>query len=161
MARFVKVWHKKICYNLVARNERMEVTIIVNLKKSVSLEKIVADGKLEKYLKRYLKSCRPPPDADPKKDFGTFPNLAGFCRWLGCGISEVDALRLSHPHAADWLNAVMEDEAFNGSVRVSPTLLSAYLKRRLGYSDKIEAVSDAECGEVRVIFEHDISEDGE
>ena len=130
------------------------------LKQSVSLSEAVENGQLRKYLKRYLKSCRPAPDADPKKDFGRFPNLAGFCRWLGCGISEVDTLRLSHPTEADWLNAVMEDEAINGCAHLSPTLLSAYLKRRLGYAEKGEAVSGAECGEMRVIFEHDISEDG-
>ena len=120
----------------------------------------MANGQLQKYLKRYLKSCLPPPEADPKKALGKFPNLAGFCRWLGCGISEVDALRLSHPREADWLNAVMEDEAFNCDAHVSPTLLSAYFKRRLGYSEKSDAISGAECGEMRVIFEHDISEDG-
>ena len=52
----------------------------------------------------------------------------------------------------------MEDEALNAS-SVSPTLITAYLKRRLGYAEKPEA-SSAECGDVRVIFEHDITEDG-
>ncbi len=160
MAHLVRGWHGALCYNMVARKQRIEVNIIVNLKTSVSLEKITADGMLPKYLKRYLKSCRPPPDADPKKAVGTFPNVAGFCRWLGCGISEADALRISHPKEADWLSAVMEDEALNGSSHLSPTLLSAYLKRRLGYSEKADAVSGADCGEMRVIFEHDISEDG-
>ena len=145
---------------MVARKQRIEVIIIANLKKSVSLEEITEKGQLQKYLNRYLKSCKAPPDADPKKELGKFPNLAGFCRWLGCGISEADSLRISHPKEADWLNAVMEDEAFNGSARLSPTLLSAYLKRRLGYADKSEAVSGTDCGEMRVIFEHDISEDG-
>ena len=129
-------------------------------KQSVSLSELAENGMLQKYVKRYPKSCKPAPDADPKKDCGRFPNFAGFCRWLGCGISEVDGLQISHPAAADWLNAVMEDEAFNGSFTPSPTLLSAYLKHRLGYGEKGDAVSGAECGEVRVIFEHDISEDG-
>ena len=129
-------------------------------KEPISLTEVAQNGQLQKYVKRYLKSCRPDPSADPKKNSGRFPNYAGFCRWLGCGISEVDALRISHPEAADWLNAVMEDEAFNGSFTPSPTLLSAYLKRRLGYGEKTDAVSGTECGEVRVIFEHDISEDG-
>lgn len=131
----------------------------MSLSKPISLEAAVTGGKLNSYLNRYLADCRPPPDADPKKGGGRFPNLAGFCRWLGCGISEVEALRLSHPREADRLCAVMEDEALNTAL-LSPTVISAYLKRRLGYSEKAEATSGAECGEMRVIFEHDIFEDG-
>ncbi len=128
-------------------------------KKQISLSDIVESGKLEKHLARYLESCRPPPDTDAKRTPCRFPNLAGFCRYLGCGISEAEALRLSHPVAADYLSAVMEDEALNAHA-LSPTLATAYLKRRLGYSEKIEQVSHTECGEVQVIFEHDIEEDG-
>ena len=128
--------------------------------KPISLEDAVTSGRLKSYLNRYLESCKPPADADPKRAVGKFPNLAGFCRWLGCGVSEADTLRLSHPQAADWLNAVMEDEALNSNAPISATLLSAYLKRRLGYSEKPDTVSSADCGEMRVIFEHDISEDG-
>ncbi len=133
----------------------------MSLRKPMTLESAAASGQLKKYLNRYLRECRPPSGADGKKAAGKFPNLAGFCRWLGCGVSDLDALRLSHTEAADWLIAVMEDEALNNGAGISPTLLSAYLKRRLGYaSERVEAVSGAECGEMRVIFEHDIGEDG-
>lgn len=127
--------------------------------KPISLEAAAENGRLWRYLERYLETCRPPPDADPKRQIGKFPNLAGFCRYLGCGISEVDALRLSHPAAADHLSAVMEDEALNAHA-LSPTLAAAYLKRRLGYAEKTETASRAECGEMQIIFEHDIGEDG-
>ncbi len=127
--------------------------------KPISLEEAVQSGKLGRYLSKYLRSCLPSPNADPKRDRGRFPNFAGFCRWLGCGLSEVDSLRLSSPAAYDYLCAVMEDEALNNAA-LSPTVTSAYLKRRLGYAEKSEAVSETTCGEVRVIFEHDISEDG-
>ena len=127
--------------------------------KSISLERLVANGRLQSRLEHYLESCRPPPNADPKHPGGRFPNIAGFCRWLGCGVSEFDALKLSHPQEADWLTAVMEDEALNSQL-ISATLLGTYLKRRLGYSDKTEAVSGTDCGEMRLIFEHDIAEDG-
>ena len=127
--------------------------------KRVPLSEAVENGKLERYLHRYLESCRPPPDADPKRQIGKFPNLAGFCRSLGCGIAEFDLLRLSHPAAADYLSAVLEDEALNAHA-LSPTLASAYLKRRLGYAEKSEQTSHTECGDVQVIFEHDIEEDG-
>ena len=131
----------------------------MSLSKPISLEKAVTGGKLNAYLKRYLKSCRTATDSDSKKVGGRFPNLAGFCRWLGCGISEVEALRQSHPSDADRLAAVMEDEALNTAL-LSPTVVSAYLKRRLGYGERSEPTTGADCGEMRIIFEHDIFEDG-
>ena len=133
----------------------------MSLRRPMTLEGAAASGRLEQYLKRYLRECRPPSGDASKKGAGRFPNLAGFCRWLGCGVSQIETLRLTHPEAADWLIAVMEDEALNNGAGVSPTLLAAYLKRRLGYaSERAEAVAQAECGEMRVIFEHDIGEDG-
>ena len=133
----------------------------MSLRKPTTLDAAAESGRLEEYLKRYLRECRPPSEGESKKPTGRFPNLAGFCRWLGCGTSRIETLRLSHPEAADRLIAVMEDEALNFGSGVSPTLLTAYLKRRLGYaSERAEAVAQAECGEMRVIFEHDIEEDG-
>ena len=133
----------------------------MSLQKPMTLERAAESGRLRNYLKRYLRECRPPSGDEGKKGGGRLPNLAGFCRWLGCGVSEIETLRLSHPEAADWLNAVMEDEALNNGAGVSPTLLTAYLKRRLGYaSEKAEAGTLTECGEMRVVFEHDIGEDG-
>lgn len=124
-----------------------------------SLEDITHRKKLNSYLSGYLKACRPPPEADPKRAVARFPNIAGFCRFLGCGIAEFESFRLSHPMEADYVCTVLEDEALNTQV-LSPTLSSAYLKRRLGYAEKNEPTSQATCGEVRVIFEHDITEDG-
>ena len=123
------------------------------------LLKAAAGGRLRKKLEGYLSSCRPPPDADRKKDHGLFPNLAGFCRFMGCGVGAAEELRTSDPDAYDLLCAVLEDEALNFSI--SPTVMSAYLKQRLGYGEKPDApASSAECGEMRLVFEHDILEDG-
>ena len=57
--------------------------------------------------------------------------------------------------------AILEDETLNAAL--SPTLLSAYLKRRLGYADKAAKTeqNETECGLMRLVFEHDIEEDGE
>ena len=132
----------------------------MNFRKPVSLSEAADCDKLKSYLRSYLKSCQPPTNTDSKRAVGKFPNPAGFCRFLGCGISHWEAFRLSHPEQADWLNAVMEDEALNCSALLSPTILNAYLKRRLGYTERADAVSGTDCGEVRVIFEHDIGEDG-
>ena len=56
---------------------------------------------------------------------------------------------------------MMEDEALNHTALISPTVMNAYLKRRLGYAEKAESGASAACGELQVIFEHDITEDGE
>ena len=125
--------------------------------KSESLEDAAENGRLRRLIERYLKFCRAPEE----KKGGRFPNLAGFCRWMGCGIEAIDQLRLTHPGEADYLVAVMEDEALNSPV-LSPTVVGAYLKRRLAYGEKQAGTSSsADCGEVRLVFEHDIAEDGE
>ena len=124
--------------------------------KKQSLEEAANVGQLKKRIGQYLKSCR----AEEKKNC-RFPNLAGFCRWMGCGMDAVDQLRLTHPADADYLAAVMEDEALNSPV-LSPTVVGAYQKRRLAYGEKAAPPSSlADCGEVRLVFEHDIAEDGE
>lgn len=122
--------------------------------------KSAACGRLSRRLKEYLTTCRPPPDADPKKNPGSFPNLAGFCRYLGCGMSASEELRATYPAQYDFICAALEDEALNFSL--SPTVLTAYLKQRLGYGEKLDAASagSAECGQLQLIFEHDITEDG-
>ena len=122
-----------------------------------SLESAASAGRLPKLIGQYLKFCR----KSEEKKGGRFPNLAGFCRWMGCGMDAVEQLRLTHPEDADYLVAVMEDEALNSPV-LSPTVVGAYLKRRLAYGERAtSASSSADCGEVRLIFEHDITEDGE
>ena len=125
-----------------------------------SLEDALKRGRLKYHLQKYLNSCRPPPDADPKQVHGKFPNIAGFCRFMGFGISDFEALRISHPEAANYIRTVLEDEALNAH-SLSPTLAAAYLKRRLGYADRDMGGGQAACGEMRLIFEHDIAEDGE
>lgn len=124
-----------------------------------AMTKAAANGRLGRKLLDYLASCRPPPDADPKKNVGRFPNLAGFCRYLGCGLTASEELHVTHPAQYDYVCAVLEDEALNFSP--SPTVTSAYLKQRLGYGEKPDAAAAAtECGSLQLIFEHDISEDG-
>ena len=71
-----------------------------------------------------------------------------------------DRSRTTDPATADYLSAALEDAALNRSPMLSPTVVSAYLKHRLGYGEKSEAVSSADAGEIRLIFDHDISEDG-
>ena len=59
------------------------------------------------------------------------------------------------------LCAMFEDEALNSGL--SATLISAYLKKHLGYGDKAETASKSsmELEQIKLVFEHDIYEDGE
>lgn len=128
-------------------------------KKPTTLTEAVRQNRLVSQLDAYLRQCRPTEEAgNAKRSGGTFPNLAGFCRYLGCGLGELEVLRAYDPSAADFLCTVFEDEAINRSPTLSPTVVSAYLKRRLGYGEKAEPGNDS--GELKLIFEHDISEDG-
>ena len=108
-------------------------------------------------LEEYVGACRPPPEADAKKANGKFANLAGFCRFLGCGITYLQKLCDDAPRLYDLICTTLEDELLISSP--SPSLLSYYLKKRLGYDEKEES-SSASCGQMRLVFEHDILEDG-
>ena len=122
--------------------------------------KAAKEKTLSLLLEDYLLSCHPE-DEKGKGRAVRFPNLAGFCRSLGCGPLAYAKFEERYPEAADWLCAVFEDEVLNAST--SPTVLSSYLKKRLGYMDrqgKLEE-SEAECGMMRLVFEHNIEEDGE
>ena len=108
-------------------------------------------------LEEYVAACRPPPEADAKKTTGKFANLAGFCRFLGCGISYLQKLCSDVPRLYDLICTTLEDELL--ICFPSPSLLAYYLKKRLGYDEKEES-SSASCGQMRLVFEHDILEDG-
>lgn len=62
------------------------------------------------------------------------------------------------PEAVGVIRAMLEDEALNSEM--AATLISAYLKTRLGYGEPSAAKHAADAGEVNLIFEHDIYEDG-
>ena len=120
-------------------------------------------GQLSRLLEEYVALCHPPREADEKAPKGRasppagerFPNLAGFCRYLGCATEEWLSMERDYPIPFGRLRAVLEDEALNASL--SPTVVGAYLKRRLGYDKE----SDTHTEPMSVRFEHDIWEDGE
>lgn len=93
------------------------------------------------------------------KSKSRFPNLAGFCRYLGVGLDALRECFAEYPESYDALCAVFEDEALNSEL--SPTVITAYLKQRLGYGEKQE-VKQASCRlpELKLVFDHDIFEDG-
>ena len=106
----------------------------------------------------YISSCAAERNA---KGRGRFPNLAGLCRALGVGVEAFRREMEAYPEVLDAVCAMLEDEALNWEC--SATLVSAYLKKHLGYdgtrgAERRGTVCEAE--EVRLVFEHDVFEDG-
>ena len=93
----------------------------------------------------------------PKGHKYSFPNLAGFCRYLKISTEEFEKLSADHPIIYERILTVLEDEALNSEL--SPTLVSAYLKKRIGY-ESVPTQKSAVQG-LQISFEHDIFEDGE
>lgn len=121
-------------------------------------EKDVESGELMERARAYILECS---CGEGGKHGGRFPNLAGFCRYLGVGVEQFCLSMKERQEEYDALCAMLEDEALNSGL--SATLISAYLKRHLGYGDKSEAAakSSMELDQLKLVFEHDIYEDGE
>ena len=123
-------------------------------------------GTLGRMLDKYLQLCHQPigePPHEGKKRSDklvetSFPNLAGFCRFVHVGTDELLSLAEEFPEELDRLLAILEDEALNSAM--PPALLSIYLKKRLRYERDDEADSPDGVG-INVHFEHDILRDGE
>ncbi len=127
------------------------------------LRQICRRGTLLRTLEHYIQSCRScveDTETDTKKrtkrPAGRFPNLAGFCRYRKISMEELATLSSEFPTEMATLFATLEDEALNSGL--PPPILSAYLKKRLGYEREFESAADGE--EVRIRFEHDIHADG-
>ena len=89
-----------------------------------------------------------------------FPNVAGFCRYFGIGQQKYESLSKKYPEEFEKLSAIFEDEALNSEI--SASVLTAYMKKRLGYSDTEKSEkSEVDAGQIRLIFDHDILLDGE
>lgn len=132
----------------------------VGRKRRSSLARDVETGRLPRLLKSYLESCHTEDEFGVRKAKERFPNLAGFCRWIGCGIGEAEELKSSEPRLYDCICTILEDEALNADL--SPTLINAYLKQRLGYAEKPSGADKrADCGQLQLLFEHDIEEAGQ
>ena len=87
-----------------------------------------------------------------------FPNLAGFSRFLGVGVSNVKSIESKWPEQYGALMAIFEDEALNSDKNA--TILNTYIKERLNFGEKKEGGATLPVGNVQLVFEHDMSEDG-
>jgi hypothetical protein len=77
---------------------------------------------------------------------------------LGVGVSTLKKVQGRWPEQYSAMLALFEDEALNSDR--SATLLNAYFKERLEFGEKNEGGASLGVGDVRLIFEHDIEEDG-
>ena len=122
------------------------------------ISELYRNGLLAGLVDEYLEYCKRVNGEGKQKSAARFANLAGLCRYLGTGLSDLEQLRCEHPEEYDRLLAIFEDEALNASI--SPTLLSAYVKKRMSYSGGATD-TDIAPREVNYHFEHDIYADGE
>lgn len=134
------------------------------------IKELCESGRIDSMLDKYILYCSAgdplrqnalshsdKSDKSEKQDKSSFPNLAGFCRYLEIGMDELTLLAQEYPLIHGRILAVLEDEALNS--KLSPTLVSAYLKKRLNYGS--EDSRDPLKNQLQIKFEHDIFEDGE
>ncbi len=140
-----------------AKRQKTEVIDKIMRKRNNPILRAARRKELAELLCEYLQS----PEVGENRRERKLPNLAGFCRSLGCGTRAFEQFASEYPETADYLLAVFEDELLTQNQ--SPTLLAAYLKRRLGYTveSRAETESETDCGLMRLVFEHDVEEDGE
>lgn len=124
--------------------------------------KALDGGQITTLLNQYLRGCHSEQDQNSAQESKkknrketVFPNIAGFCRFIGISTSELEAFGKEHAAEYNKVLTILEDEALNSGH--SPALVSAYLKKRLGY-DGIKAQESSSPLEIK--FEHDIFEDG-
>lgn len=119
-------------------------------------------GSARRLLEAYIQSCHESSDelsSDTRRTAKVtrrLPNLAGFCRYLAIGTEDFRRIADEFPDEIAPLFAILEDEALNSSL--PPAVLSAYLKRRLGYDREDEELPNEP---LQICFEHDILRDGE
>ena len=133
-------------------------TLPPNTPSRTLLEKLADEKEIDTVLGNYILSCRQESGGNPKSA-GRIPNVAGFCRFLGATLSDFDRLKSTRPEIHGAICAALEDEALNS--QMTATILSIYLKHRLGYAEeKKESASVTDSGQLRLIFDHDAYEDG-
>lgn len=74
------------------------------------------------------------------------------------GVSNIKNIESKWPELYGALLALFEDEALNSDKNA--TVLNAYIKERLNFGEKKEGGATLPVGDVRLVFEHDIGEDG-
>ncbi len=125
-----------------------------------SIERMFREGSIIEKAERYVSDCLE--HGQQMGDRALFPNLAGFGRAMGIGLGELQRLGDQYPAVYDAILAVLEDGALNAE-RIpgkSALLAMTYFRRRLGYEQPRGEVKDESAKQVRVVFDHNIGEDG-
>ena len=124
-----------------------------------ALEEAADDGSIVELFDGYLIRCRNVDGDGKRKNAGRIPNVAGFCRFTHSTLSDFERLRHTRPEVHGALCAALEDEALNSEM--SASILSVYLKLRLGYSgEEKQETGITDTGQLRLIFDHNAYEDG-
>lgn len=124
------------------------------------LEAAADDGSIVKIFDDYIIYCQSKDAGGKQKNAGRIPNVAGFCRFAHSTLSDFEQLKKTRPELHGALCAAFEDEALNSDMPTS--ILSVYLKLRLGYSgEREEDAGIVDSGQIRLIFDHDAYRDGE
>ena len=87
-----------------------------------------------------------------------FPNLAGFARTLNVGVSTLKQIEGTWPEQYGLMLALFEDEALNSDKPAA--FINAYMKEHFGFGEKKEGDEVLPLGDLKVVFEHNITEDG-
>ena len=126
----------------------------------LELKRICRRGELVELAERYVEECnRISTDCGAeKRRTRKFPNVAGFARSFGVGISAFKLIEEGWTDQYSAMLAVFEDEALNSEKNA--TVLNTYIKERLHFGEKKEGGASVPFGDVKLIFEHDIGEDG-
>lgn len=153
--------------------ERKEVSVVNSDQNGCPILELCENGQIYSALEEYLLACTrsESPNSDDtaisdgnskkskKQEISknSFPNLAGFCRHLRISTLDFDEAAQRYPSHCARILTVLEDEALNSGF--SPNLISAYLKKRLGYDSPQKGIQGDT--QLHIQFEHDIFEDGE
>lgn len=87
------------------------------------------------------------------------PNISGFFRWLRFGAGALDHFKSQHADAHRTVMMIFEDEAIN-SLR-PPSLVAAYMKQFFKADADAPQKTESICGAINLVFDHDVSLDGE
>ncbi len=125
-----------------------------------SVERSFRQGEILSKAEDYVNRCL---SGEIMGERALFPNLAGFGRDIGVGLSELARIGEKYPEVYDAMLAILEDGALNAERIPGKSALLAmnYFRRRLGYEAVKSEIKGTEKGEVRVVFDHDLSEDGQ
>ena len=120
------------------------------------IDGLCQSGKLIKLAEKYIKFCLTQESKKPR-----LPNICGFFRWLKLSASALDRLRKTFPEKYRTLLMIFEDEALNSEL--PPSIVSTYMKQSFAHKDEDDSGTEVResCGPITLIFDHDISRDGQ